>query len=102
MIIQKYKTVSITLTNSLVKLEINFDKSCKHTYSILFILTIHDRSGNELGSYNASRKLVFEEEGYEEAVEIREEVFIGSFKLLDFWGYSQSSPFAAPNPPSKM
>ena len=57
---------------------------------ILFILTIYDRTGNELGSYNATQKLVFEEEGYEEAVETREEVFILDIQLAMHVAFSDN------------
>ena len=57
---------------------------------ILFIFTIYDRTGKELGSYNATQKIIFEEQGYEEAVETREEVFILDIQLAMHVAFSDN------------
>jgi len=57
---------------------------------ILFILQILDSNQNELRSYSITQKIEFEEEGYEEAIETREEVFSLDIQLAMHVAFSDN------------
>ena len=57
---------------------------------ILFIFQILDSNQNELGRYSITQKIEFEEEGYEEAIETREEVFLLDIQIAMHVAFSDN------------